>query len=94
MDTRNSKSILVRLLGVLCFVFALLLFVAAAWLFAEGDLPGIQVGDTYLAFGGVSINGQNLPGWTFYFFPGGLCVISVCLLFASWRMVRVKNEDL
>jgi hypothetical protein len=95
MDSRDSKSILARQPGVLCFLFALLSLVAAAWLFAEGDFPGIPVGGhTYLEFGGVSINGHVLPDRAFYFVPGGLCVVSVCLLCAGWRMVRAKHEGL
>lgn len=95
MQSRDSRSILVRSIGVLCFVFAVLLFLLASWMFAKDDLPGISVGDhAYIVVGGLSINGQAPPAWTFFFLPSGLCVASVCLLFAGWRMLRGRHEDL
>jgi len=91
MNTDGPKSALVRFGGVFCFMLAVPLLAVASWLFAEGELPAISLGDrSFMAFGGLSINGFDLPNWSFYVLPAGLCLVSAALLILGFRMMRVK----
>lgn len=85
---------LVRVGAIASFLLAVLLLGAASWLFAEGDFPALPLGKgTYMAFGGLSVNGVDLPGWTFYLIPGSLCLASVALLFLGWRLGKLTYEE-
>jgi hypothetical protein len=89
MKSATFKPILVWVCAMICFVVALLLFVAASWLCAEGSLPSVPVGDrTYVAVAGLSINGITMPAWAFYFLPSALFLLAVALVFVGWRLVR------
>jgi hypothetical protein len=95
MESKGFKHLVARSACFLSFLFAVVFLAAASWLFAEGPLPSIQVGENrFLAVGGVSINGYSLPDWMFYFLPTGFCVASFGLFFVGWRLVRMKYEDL
>lgn len=44
-------------------------------------------------FGGMSINGMEMPDWTFYFIPGLLFLASIGLWFVGWYVTMSGHEE-
>jgi hypothetical protein len=94
MANRDFNRIRNRITAVFCFIVAAILTSFAVWLYILGDFPAIQTGDhSYMMFGGMSINGVDMPSWAFYLIPGALFVFGVGLWFAGWRMSMRGHDD-
>jgi len=94
MEDPNSKSLADRMIGVCCFGAALVFTSLAIWLCILGDFPAIKTGDhSYMMFSGMSINGVDVPSWTFYFIPAGLFVTAIVLWFIGWRKSMVRGHE-
>jgi hypothetical protein len=90
---RCKPDMLNHVAAVFCFAVGVALMALASWLFAEGEIPAFPLGGgRYVAFGGASINGFDLPEWTFYFLPGGLYLVSVVFLWLVWHLLRLKHD--
>jgi hypothetical protein len=94
MEIRASKKQEKRMSRVWCFIAAVVLTSLGTWLCILGDLPAIKISDnSYMIFGGMSINGVDVPAWAFYFIPAGLFVVATVFLFVGWRMNRVIGHE-
>jgi hypothetical protein len=86
MDNRDSRSAADRMIGACCFVGAAVFASLGIWLCINGDFPAIKTGDhSFMMFGGMTINGVEVPDWAFYFIPAGLFIIAITLSFIGWR---------
>jgi hypothetical protein len=95
MENQSSSVRASGLMGVSSFVAAVVFTSLAIWLCILGDFPSIKIGDRgyMIMFSRMVINGVELPGWAFYFIPGGLFVIAIGLLFLGWhRCVSRQHE--
>src|SRR5664279_2910035 len=91
MENQDSKRMAGRKVGVYFFIAAVVVTLLAVWLCIREELPVIKTGsNTIVIFGGMSINGVQIPGWTFYFIPAGLFVIAIILWIIGWRKSRVS----
>jgi hypothetical protein len=94
MENQDSKK-QAKLMGrIWCFIAAVVLASLGVWLCILGDLPAIKTGEhSCMMFGGITINGADVPGWAFYFIPAGLFVIAIVSSFFGWRMNRVSRHE-
>ena len=82
------------MLRTCCFIGAVVFTGLGIWLCSLGDFPAIPTGDdSYMMFGGITINGVAVPGWFFYFIPAGLFLIAITLLIIGRHMNRVKRDE-
>ncbi len=95
MENRDSRKQEKRMGRVWCFIAAVVFTSLGVWLCILGALPAIKTGDhSYMMFGGMSINGVDVPAWAFYFIPAGLFVVAIGFCIIGWRMKRVtRHED-
>jgi len=91
---KSANKTLDRMIGASCFVGAVVLTALGIWLSILGDFPAIKTGDhSYMMFAGMSINGVELPGWTFYIIPAGLFVMAIALWFIGWHKSLISGHE-
>jgi hypothetical protein len=94
MEHRDPKKPASRKAAMWFLIGAVVVTSLAVWLCILGDLPAIKTGDhTYMMFGGMSVNGTQMPGWTFYFIPAGLFVVAGILWIVGWRKSRLSGHE-
>ena len=94
MENQDSNRIASRKVGVYFFIAAVVVTLLGVWLCIRGDLSVIKTSrDTMVIFSGMSINGVQIPGWTFYFIPAGLFIIAIILWIIGWRKSRVSGHE-
>jgi hypothetical protein len=94
MENQDSNRRASRKVGVYFFIAAVVVALLGVWLCIRGDLSVIKTSrDTMVIFSGMSINGVQIPGWTFYFIPAGLFIIAIILWIIGWRKSRVGGHE-
>jgi len=94
MENRDSKRMASRKVGAYFFIAAIVVTSLAVWLCVRGELPAIRTGsDTLVIFGGMSVNGVQIPDWAFYFIPAGLFIVAIILWIIGWRKSRVSIHE-
>ena len=83
-----------RIAGGLFFIGAAGFASLAIWLCVLGELPSIRIGEhSHLIFGGMIINGMEVPDWAFYFIPGMMFLASIGLSFVGWYITMRGHEE-
>ena len=94
MENQDSNKMTSRKIGVYFFIAAVVVALLGVWLCIRGDLSVIKTSrDTAVIFSGMSINGVEIPGWTFCCFPAGLFIIAIILWIIGWRKSRVSGHE-
>ena len=94
MDNQIPKAVVDRVVAASCFIGGVVFTSLGIWLCILWDFPAIKTGDSsYIMFGGMSINGVDVPGWAFYFIPAGLFVTAIALWFIGWRKSLGRGHE-